>query len=621
AEGLKVPTIDENPEPDVIYWVGCAAAYDPGAQKVARSFVQLLDKAGVNYAVLGKKEACTGDAARRAGNEFLYQQLAQENVETLNQIAPKLIVATCPHCMNAIGHEYKQIGGDYRTVHHTEYLEELVRAGKLPLAQLQDDVVYHDPCYLGRHNGVYDAPRTLITKMAGDILDIERQRENSFCCGAGGAQFWKEEEEGRERVSDNRFRELQARLDEAAERVSEYERTGQVQEKVVAVGCPFCKAMMNSTPEKQKRDDIIVKDVAELMLESVQRASGEWVQPEAAPSAEVEVPNAALPMERTGDAPAADAPKDDVVGTTSADVENAQPGSPVANAGTQPEPQAAAPSPAPSGEGTPVAATRKSWKPKGGDDVSAATPAPAAPAAPQGDAPARKAWKPKAKADDVSAESVAQETAPAAAPTPAADGAAPARKAWNPKGKAETPAPAAAPAVVRDDVNPAPVAQAQETAPAAPAATGATGRKAWNPKAKAPAAAEVAPQPAAAPAALAQDDIQDPLPQPPVEAQSSSEAQSPAQASPAPAATGERKKWNPKAKAEATPAPITEHVVLDEVGVNGLEEGQQATSAPDSAQSAAPVTTQPAAPTEAAPTSAEVNPETGRKKWTPKKNG
>ncbi|WP_414657653.1 (Fe-S)-binding protein [Deinococcus sp. VB343] len=632
AEGLKVPTIDENPEPDVIYWVGCAAAYDPGAQKVARSFVQLLDKAGVNYAVLGKKEACTGDAARRAGNEFLYQQLAQENVETLNQIAPKLIVATCPHCMNAIGHEYKQIGGDYRTVHHTEYLEELVRAGKLPLAQLQDDVVYHDPCYLGRHNGVYDAPRTLITKMAGDILDIERQRENSFCCGAGGAQFWKEEEEGRERVSDNRFRELQARLDEAAERVSEYERTGQVQEKVVAVGCPFCKAMMNSTPEKQKRDDIIVKDVAELMLESVQRASGEWVQPEAAPSAEVEVPNAALPMERTGDAPAADAPKDDVVGTTSADVENAQPGSPVASAGTQPEAQAAAPSPAPSGEGTSVPAARKSWKPKGGDDVSAApvTPAPAAeaaaPAAPSADT-GRKAWKPKAKADDVSAEPVAQETASAAAaPTPAADGAAPVRKAWNPKGKAETPAPAA-PAVVRDDVNPAPVNQ--EASPAAPAATGATGRKAWNPKAKAPAAAEaatpvqdVASSPTAAvPAAPAQDDIQDPLPQPPVEAQSSSEAQSPAQASPAPAATGERKKWNPKAKAEATPTPITEHVVLDEVGVNGLEEGQQATSAPDSAQSAAPVTTQPATATETTPTSADVNPETGRKKWTPKKNG
>ncbi|MDB5044385.1 MAG: [Fe-S]-binding protein, partial [Deinococcus sp.] len=213
AEGLKVPTIDENPEPDVIYWVGCAASYDPGAQKVARSFVQLLDKAGINYAVLGKKEACTGDSARRAGNEFLYQTLAAENVETLNSVRPKLIVATCPHCMNAIGHEYKQLGGDYRTVHHTEYLETLVAAGKLPLAQLDQNVTYHDPCYLGRHNGVYDAPRSLISQMAGEVLELERSRDNSFCCGAGGAQFWKEEEEGRERISDNRFREIQARLD------------------------------------------------------------------------------------------------------------------------------------------------------------------------------------------------------------------------------------------------------------------------------------------------------------------------------------------------------------------------------------------------------------------------
>ncbi|WP_415577421.1 heterodisulfide reductase-related iron-sulfur binding cluster, partial [Deinococcus radiodurans] len=603
AEGLKVPTIDENPEPDVIYWVGCAASYDPGAQKVARSFVQLLDKAGVNYAVLGKKEACTGDSARRAGNEFLYQQLAQENVETLNQVAPKLIVATCPHCMNAIGNEYRQIGGDYRTIHHTEYLEQLVAAGKLPTAQLHDNVVYHDPCYLGRHNGVYEAPRQLISQMAGQILDIERQRENSFCCGAGGAQFWKEEEEGRERVSDNRFRELQARLDTAAEASAEFERTG----KVLAVGCPFCKSMMNSTPEKQKRDDIIVKDVAELMLESVQRASGEWVEPAVAPSPEVEVPNAALPMERTGDAPSADAPRDDVVGTTSADVENAQPGSPVANAGTQPEAQAAAPSPAPSGEGTPVPAARKSWKPKGGDDVSAAAPAPApAASTAEGAAPARKSWKPKASADDVASTATVIEAAPAApapeatgtrkawnpkakaddvgtapaaqpavpAHAPAAEGAAPARKAWNPKAKPEDAAPVA-PAPMRDDVNPAPAAQA--TASAAPAETGATGRKAWNPKAKTPAAAEgsapvqeavqeVAPQPAVAPAPV-QGDIQDPLPQPPVQ-----------QAS-APAQSGERKKWNPKAKAEAAPAPaapaapITEHVVLDEVGVNGLEEG------------------------------------------------
>ncbi|GGR43949.1 iron-sulfur-binding protein [Deinococcus seoulensis] len=615
AEGLKVPTIDENPEPDVIYWVGCAASYDPGAQKVARSFVQLLDKAGVNYAVLGKKEACTGDSARRAGNEFLYQTLAQENVETLNQVAPKLIVATCPHCMNAIGNEYRQLGGDYRTIHHTEYLETLVAAGKLPLAQLADNVTYHDPCYLGRHNGVYDAPRSLITQMAGEVLDLERSRENSFCCGAGGAQFWKEEEEGAERISDNRFRELQARLDDAKVASDEFEQTG----KVVAVGCPFCKAMMNSTPEKQKRDDIIVKDVAELMLESVQRADGTWQQAaptgpvaDATPLEQPEVvsaPNAQTPMDRTGDQPGAGAPSA-VVGETSAAVINAQPGSPDATQGTQPEAQAAHPEATarkswkpkatgaddvtPTAPATPAstdAPARKSWKPKGGDDVSAApvTPAPEAataptapaPTAPAADAPARKAWAPKAKADDVNPAPVAP-----AEPAPAAPGTdAPARKAWAPRAKAEAaPAPATT----------APAAPS-EVAPAAAPAAGE--RKKWAPKGQpvsaAPVteAAEPTTQPATTQPATTQPATTEASPAPAV----TSEA-----APAAPAPTGERKKWAPKAAAAPAPAPevpvaaapapepgpqpvtelITEHVHLEQVGENLLEEGQGATSEP-----------------------------------------
>ncbi|MFT2719415.1 heterodisulfide reductase-related iron-sulfur binding cluster [Deinococcus sp. A31D244] len=657
AEGLKVPTIDENPEPDVIYWVGCAASYDPGAQKVARSFVQLLDKAGVNYAVLGKKEACTGDSARRAGNEFLYQTLAQENVETLNQVAPKLIVATCPHCMNAIGHEYKQLGGDYRTIHHTEYLETLVAAGKLPLTQLDQNVTYHDPCYLGRHNGVYDAPRSLITQMAGEVLELERSRENSFCCGAGGAQFWKEEEEGSERVSDNRFREIQARLDTAKEVSAEFEQTGEVAPgKVLAVGCPFCKAMMNSSPEKQKRDDIIVKDVAELMLESVQRADGTWQQ--AAPTGPVvgatpleqpevaSAPNAQTPMDRTGDRPGAGAPAA-VVGETAAAVINAQPGSPDATQGTQPEAQAA----------HPEAGARKSWKPgaASSDDVQPT------PATPLDAAPARKSWKPKA-ADDVSAAPAATE---AAAPTPSAPADAPARKAWAPKAKATG----------SDDVNPAPVP--------AEAATEAPARKAWVPKARAAetstdeagatvqaAAATPAPTPAVGerpkwkpggakaaapasetPAAPVTDATPASQPAEPVQvtqavvsaptgerrkwapkakaegeqaaptteaAVAPAEAAAPASAAPTtpaevPSAAGERKKWNPRATpvsaaptAPAAPAavaaapapevaPITEHVHLEQVGENSLEEGQQATTAPDAL------------------------PATGRKKWEPKK--
>jgi len=259
-----VPTIEENPEPDVLYWVGCAASYDPQSQKTARAFVQLLTRAKVNFAVLGKKECCTGDTARRAGNEYLYRQLADGNVATLTAVRPKLIVATCPHCMNTIGKEYKQIGGDFKVVHHTEYLESLVAEGRLEVEATESSVTYHDPCYLGRHSGVYDAPRNVLKVLTNDFVELERKRENSFCCGAGGAQFWKEEEAGTERISDNRYREAQGRLE------------GHGENKVLAVGCPFCKSMLESTPGKGE-GGIAVKDVAELMLESVLRRAGEIV--------------------------------------------------------------------------------------------------------------------------------------------------------------------------------------------------------------------------------------------------------------------------------------------------------------------------------------------------------
>jgi Fe-S oxidoreductase len=259
AEGLNVPTVAQNPNPDVLYWVGCAAAYDPSAQRAARSFVQLLETAGVNYAVLGKEESCTGDTARRSGNEYLYQDLANKNVATLNRVNPKLIVATCPHCMNTIGSEYPQFGGNYQVVHHTTYLEQLVSDKRLSALEFgSGGITYHDPCYLGRHNGVYDAPRDLIKSMGYELLELERNRNNSFCCGAGGAQFWKEEEHGAERVSDNRMREVK--------------RTVSSQEhKTVAVGCPFCKSMLQSTPEAQD-SGVAIKDVAELMLENMQQS-------------------------------------------------------------------------------------------------------------------------------------------------------------------------------------------------------------------------------------------------------------------------------------------------------------------------------------------------------------
>jgi Fe-S oxidoreductase len=259
ASGLNVKTIDQNPEPDVLFWVGCAPSYDPQSQKTARALVQLLDAAEVDYAVLGKQECCTGDSARRAGNEYLYRQLADENVATLNQVKPKLVVTTCPHCMNALGKEYRQIGGDFKVMHHTEYLESLVNEGRLSVAAGPSTVAYHDPCYLGRHNGVYDAPRNLLNILSNSVVELPRNRENSFCCGAGGAQFWKEEEDGAERISDNRYREAEQQLKGT-------------DDKVLAVGCPFCKSMLESTPGKDA-DGLVVRDVAELLWEGVQRCA------------------------------------------------------------------------------------------------------------------------------------------------------------------------------------------------------------------------------------------------------------------------------------------------------------------------------------------------------------
>ena len=262
ASGLRVQTTDQNPEPDVLFWVGCAASYDPQSQSTARAFVQLLNHAGVNFAVLGKRECCTGDSARRAGNEYLYRQLADENVATLNQVKPKLVVASCPHCLNAVGKEYKQLGGDYKVMHHTQYLESLVDDGRLQAATSKTAVAYHDPCYLGRHNGVYDAPRNVLNILSNAVVELPRNREDSFCCGAGGGQFWKEEEAGTERISGNRLREVEQTLNGSPD-------------KVLAVGCPFCKSMLQSTPGADESAPVEVRDVAEPLWEAVQRRTPE----------------------------------------------------------------------------------------------------------------------------------------------------------------------------------------------------------------------------------------------------------------------------------------------------------------------------------------------------------
>ena len=256
AKGLPfaVPTLEERPDPQVLYWVGCAAAFDPRAQKIARSMAELLHSAGLEWAVLGNDEKCTGDTARRTGNEYLFAQMAEENIAVLNEIKPKTIITTCPHCFHTIANEYPQFGGNYVVKHHTEFIDELIRAGKLKLsAEANGSVTFHDPCYLGRHNGIFDQPRALIQSTGAKLTEPKRHRSNSFCCGAGGGQFWKEEEKGTERVGTNRYRELK--------------QTGA---KTVATGCPFCMRMITEETAKEEPETAMeVLDVAEIVAKSL----------------------------------------------------------------------------------------------------------------------------------------------------------------------------------------------------------------------------------------------------------------------------------------------------------------------------------------------------------------
>ena len=250
AEGLDVPTIQQNPEPEILWWVGCAAATDPRAQETARAFAKVLNAADVNFAVLGTQEQCTGDAARRSGNEYLFNELASSNVETLNQVNVQRIVAACPHCLHTLNTEYPAFGGEYEVVHHTEYIQELITSGRLQSNgdERLENVTFHDPCYLGRQNGIVEAPRESLELVDIQLQEMPRSGSNSFCCGAGGAQFWKEEEPGKERVSADRIREAEA--------------TGA---DTLAVGCPFCMMMLSDASQNGMQ----VRDVAEIVAERV----------------------------------------------------------------------------------------------------------------------------------------------------------------------------------------------------------------------------------------------------------------------------------------------------------------------------------------------------------------
>ncbi len=256
AEGLDVPTIEDNPEPEILWWVGCAAATDARAQKTARALAKILNAAGVNYAVLGEQEACCGDSARRAGNEYLFFELATANVEMLNEIKPKRIITTCPHGFHTLKNEYPQFGGEYDVVHHSQFVEELLKEGKIKIDKDGlEKITFHDPCYLGRHNGEYDAPRFVLEQVGASLVEMEHSKNKSFCCGAGGAQIWKEEEG--KRINLTRFAEAQA--------------TGA---ETVAVACPFCMIMLNDASKEAGEGAPAVKDIVEIVAEHLVEEEG-----------------------------------------------------------------------------------------------------------------------------------------------------------------------------------------------------------------------------------------------------------------------------------------------------------------------------------------------------------
>lgn len=255
AQGLNVPTVAERTDFEVLWWVGCAPAYDPRARETARAFAKVLDAAGVRYAVLGEGERCTGDAARRSGNEYLFYELALANIATLDEVSPPQIVTTCPHCFHTLGKEYEQYGGRYEVIHHSQMIAELIAAQRIsvqPPAGTEQDglsVTFHDPCYLGRQNGVVQQPRDVVAALSAPIVEMPRHGHQSFCCGAGGAQMWKEEESGREPVNTNRYREA---FESGA--------------GTLATACPFCLAMLTDA-SRSKGTAPTVKDIAELVAE------------------------------------------------------------------------------------------------------------------------------------------------------------------------------------------------------------------------------------------------------------------------------------------------------------------------------------------------------------------
>jgi Fe-S oxidoreductase len=242
----------EGKQPEILFWVGCAGSFDDRAKKITKAFVKLLNNAGVSFAVLGTEESCSGDPAKRAGNEFLFQMQAMTNIEVMNGYGIKKVVTACPHCFNTLKNEYPGLGGTYDVVHHTQFLKELVDEGKISLeggTYKGKRITYHDPCYLGRANNVYEAPRELIQKLDAELVEMKNCRSRGLCCGAGGAQMFKEAEKGDKEVNIERT-----------------EQAMETQPDIIAAACPFCNTMMtDGVKNKEKEASIAVMDIAELL--------------------------------------------------------------------------------------------------------------------------------------------------------------------------------------------------------------------------------------------------------------------------------------------------------------------------------------------------------------------
>jgi heterodisulfide reductase subunit D len=247
--------------PEILFWVGCSGSYDQRAQKITRAFATILGKVGISYAILGKEELCTGDPARRSGNEFLFQMMAYQNIQLLNNYGVKKIVTTCPHCFNILRNEYPELGGRYEVVHHTVFLQQLIDEGRIRIKEggpyKGKRITFHDSCYLGRANDIYEAPRKVLEALEAELVEMKRCRSNGLCCGAGGAQMFKEEEKGQTRVN--------------------FERSGEALDTgagVVAAACPFCNTMLtDGVKHAEKEDTVRVLDVAELVLASLDGAA------------------------------------------------------------------------------------------------------------------------------------------------------------------------------------------------------------------------------------------------------------------------------------------------------------------------------------------------------------